>query len=442
MSNRRAAPGPAPYIALAATARRLWALRAELLRIGLIAAGVPLAALVLGGRLAAVLLIVTGLSLLLPARSRTWLCWRLYALHVRRWWKRTAPLGGLATPDGRVAKLRKVGLTAAGETLLLRLPVGQSVPWLARRADVLATAAGVPEVTVAPAHGNARFAEVTLVRRDPLDTAGVLAWPSRDARELSLWAPIAVGVDEHGQGVTLQLPERNVLVAGEPGAGKSAALSMLVATAALDPNVRLWLLDGKLVELAPWAPCADQIAGVKIDDAIELLRALRAEMDARYDELLQRGLRKVTPDQGGLPLHMVVCDELAFYLTVEDRKQRTTFAELLRDLVARGRAAGIIVAAATQKPAADVIPSALRDLFGFRWALGCNTPQASDTILGQGWASEGYSAARIAPSQRGVGYLLAEDGLPLRMRACYLDDATVNELANRAAALRESGSTP
>jgi S-DNA-T family DNA segregation ATPase FtsK/SpoIIIE len=49
-----------------------------------------------------------------------------------------------------------------------------------------------------------------------------------------------------------------------------------------------------------------------------------------------------------------------------DRKQRTEFAEVLRDLVARGRAAGVIVCAATQKPASDVVPSALRDLLGFR----------------------------------------------------------------------------
>jgi len=62
-------------------------------------------------------------------------------------------------------------------------------------------------------------------------------------------------------------------------------------------------------------------------------------------------------------------DELAHYLLVSDRKVRTEFAELLLDLVARGRAAGLIVLAATQKPAHDVIPTALRDLFGIRWAL-------------------------------------------------------------------------
>jgi DNA segregation ATPase FtsK/SpoIIIE-like protein len=121
---------------------------------------------------------------------------------------------------------------------------------------------------------------------------------------------------------------------------------------------------------------------------------VREEMEARYRELLARGLRKV-PREGGLPLHLVICDELAFYLTLPDKRLRQEFAELLRDLVARGRAAGVIVVAATQKPGADVVPSALRDLFGFRLALRCNTPQASDTILGQGWASAGADASQI-----------------------------------------------
>jgi DNA segregation ATPase FtsK/SpoIIIE-like protein len=263
-------------------------------------------------------------------------------------------------------------------------------------------------------------------------------WPHRQAERLSLWEAIPVGVDELGATVTVSLPERNVLLGGEPGAGKSAALSILVATAALDPTARLWLLDGKLVELSAWAPCAQRLAGPDIDEAIDLLRELRAEMEARYRELLARGLRKIGRDDG-LALHLVACDELAFYLGCEDRKKQRDFAELLRDLVARGRAAGVIVCAATQKPASDVVPSALRDLFGFRLALRCNTPQASDTILRQGWATLGHSAASIAPGQRGVGLLLAEDGTPVRLRGFHLADADVDELAGHAAALRTEG---
>jgi DNA segregation ATPase FtsK/SpoIIIE-like protein len=265
-----------------------------------------------------------------------------------------------------------------------------------------------------------------------------VAWPHRDAEALSLWEAIPVGVDELGETVTVSLPERNVLLGGEPGAGKSAALSVLVATAALDPGTCLWLFDGKRVELSVWAPCAQRLAGPDVDEAIEVLRELREEMEARYRELLARGKRKISRADG-LPLHMVACDELAFYLGSEDRKKQREFAELLRDLVARGRAAGVIVCAATQKPASDVVPSALRDLFGFRLALRCNTPQASDTILGQGWATLGHSAAMIAPGQGGVGLLLAEDGTPVRLRAFHLTDADVDELAARASALRADG---
>ena len=86
--------------------------------------------------------------------------------------------------------------------------------------------------------------------------------------------------------------------------------------------MRLWLLDGKLVELSVWAPCAQRLAGPDVDEAIALLRELRAEMEARYRELLARGQRKITREDG-LPLHLVACDELAFYLGAEDRKKQT-----------------------------------------------------------------------------------------------------------------------
>ena len=158
-------------------------------------------------------------------------------------------------------------------------------------------------------------------------------------------------------------------------------------------------------------------------------------MDCRYAELLAWGRRKVAPDDS-LGLHVVVLDELALYLASGDRKQRDRLAELLRDLVARGRAAGVIVLAATQKPSSDIIPTSVRDLFGFRWALRCATREASDTILGSGWAAEGCSAADIDARARGTGYLLHEGGIPVRMRAAYLDDAAIAAIATRAAALR------
>jgi DNA segregation ATPase FtsK/SpoIIIE, S-DNA-T family len=235
--------------------------------------------------------------------------------------------------------------------------------------------------------------------------------------------------------VTVRLVERNLLLGGEPGAGKSVAQSLLTAAAALDPEAELVLLDGKQVELAPWAACALRVVGPDVAQAVAVLDELRVEMDARYEVLLQERRRKVSPGDG-LPLRLVVIDELAFYLSIGERKEITAFATGLRDLVSRGRAAGIIVVAATQKPAHDIVPTGVRDLFAFRWALRCTTPQASDTILGSGWASLGFSAADVDAAAKGVGYLLAEGGEPTRLRSYHLDDAALSELATRAAALR------
>ncbi len=91
---------------------------------------------------------------------------------------------------------------------------------------------------------------------------------------------------------------------------------------------------------------------------------------------------------------------------------------------------------ATQKPSHDIIPTSLRDLFGFRWALRCSTPQASDTVLGQGWASQEFSAATIDSGARGVGFLLHEGGVPVRLRSYCLSDDDLATLAQRAEHLR------
>jgi len=411
----------------------LWRWRLELgLVVVLIGMQLVLSQLVAAG-VAWVAVVLLVAAVVAVPRSRRWLWRALWAARIRRaWWR--------AWTDCELPRVRAGRVTSipAGDLVRVRASRGSSLEFVERRAEELAVCLQAREVRVARDPDNAATGTVTLVRRDPLAGLVSVPWPNRDADGLSLWEPIPVGLDELGETVTVSLPERNVLMGGEPGAGKSAALSVLVATAALDPSVRLWLLDGKLVELSVWAPCAQRLAGPDVDEASGLLRELREEMECRYRELLARGKRKVTREDG-LPLHLVACDELAFYLGVEDRKKQKEFAELLRDLVARGRAAGVIVCAATQKPASDVVPSALRDLFGFRLALRCNTPQASDTILGQGWASEGHSAAAIAPGQRGVGLLLAEDGRPVRMRGFHLTDEDVDALAGRASALRTDG---
>jgi hypothetical protein len=404
-----------------------WGFRLELALLALL--GGVFAALLSAGLpaiTAAAVTAVVASALLLVGGVRGWLVRVLHAASVRRRWRHAWTHCGLTAVHAE-----RVEQVPAGDRLSVRVSRGSSCDAIAERSEELAACLGLRELRIERDPANASQGTVTLVRRDPLAELGGMAWPQLDAERLSLWEPIPVGLDEHGRTVTVSLVERNLLVGGEPGAGKSAALSMLIASAALDPDARLWLLDGKRVELAAWSARAEQLVGPDVEEAIGLLEDVQSVMEDRYRELLAGGLRKIDRS-AGMPLHVVVCDELAFYLTVEDRQQRTRFVELLRDLVARGRAAGVIVLAATQKPSADVVPSSLRDLFGFRLALRCTTPQASDTILGQGWASQGYNAATIPPADRGVGFLLAEDGLPVKLRTFYLTDADVDELAARA----------
>jgi DNA segregation ATPase FtsK/SpoIIIE, S-DNA-T family len=253
---------------------------------------------------------------------------------------------------------------------------------------------------------------------------------------LSIWKPIHLGSDETSQQVNVCLAERNMLIGGEPGGGKSVALQLIVAHGALSADCKLILIDGKRVELGLWADCAERFVGPSIDDAIQVMHGLQQIIDERTDLLLQMKLRKVTAELGW-PVYLVPIDEVAYFsATIGTSVQQKEFNASNRDVVARGRAPGIIAVEATQRPSADIIPTSLRDLFGYRWAFRCSTEASSDTILGRGWAQNGYSATEIDPQARGVSWLRAEDGIPRRVKAAYLTDDEIIHMAARATQAR------
>jgi hypothetical protein len=435
-------PVVAPYVEtrpadwlLLAILRPAWAYRLELSLIVLLAVVYVWLGDQLGRDQADRLIVAAAFVLAVAPWTREPLARSLARSHLRRRWALACRHAELASRNDRVPWVMRCGLTRAGEQLRVRLAAGSQVPDLENASERLAAFLGVREVRVTRDPANARYARVVVLRRDPLADPKPIPWPLLNAGRCSLWQAIPVGEDEDGQPVTVTLPERNLLAGGEPGAGKSTVVQLLIAAAALDPSVVLTLFDPKLVELAVWQGCAHSLVGPNVQQAIEVLKALIGELDDRYLTLLANRARKVAPGDG-LPLHLVVVEELAFYTNGPDRKAASAFAVLLRDFVARGRAAGMVTVATTQKPSADVVPTFLRDLFGFRWALRCSTPEASDTILGRGWASQGHSAASIDPTARGVGLLLQEGGVPVRLRSCYLDDLDLADLARRAESLR------
>lgn len=92
----------------------------------------------------------------------------------------------------------------------------------------------------------------------------------------SIWKPIHLGSDELDRRVEVTLAERNMLIGGEPGGGKSVALQLIVAHGALSPDCKLILIDGKRVELGLRRDCAERFIGPSIDDAIDTMHWLRA----------------------------------------------------------------------------------------------------------------------------------------------------------------------
>jgi S-DNA-T family DNA segregation ATPase FtsK/SpoIIIE len=258
---------------------------------------------------------------------------------------------------------------------------------------------------------------------------------------LSMFDPIYVGNDEFGQPVLIRLIYKNLLAAGEPGGGKSGLLNTLAAHSALSSDSRNVLFDAKQVELGMWDHIADEFVGPDIHHAIITMLRLQKVMDNRYAWLRAHRRRKIEPADG-INVITSIFDEIAVYATVLGTEQeQRQFVALLRDLVARGRAAAMPVIAATQRPSVDIIPKSLRDLFGYRAAFRCTSNGSSDIILGDGWSAAGITATAISPANPGEAFLIAEGGTPQRIKAAYLSDADIIALADHATQARRTHPT-
>ncbi|MEU7875152.1 FtsK/SpoIIIE domain-containing protein [Dactylosporangium sp. NPDC049140] len=255
-------------------------------------------------------------------------------------------------------------------------------------------------------------------------------------RDLSIFDPIDLGINEFGARKRVLFIYRNMLIGGEPGGGKSSLLNLVVAYAALCLDCTLVLLDGKQVELGQWSDCAAAFVGPDIDGALAALQRLQIAMDNRYRFLRWRLRRKVKQGDSFKPILLGI-DEIAYYsATVLDKTKREMFSALLRDLVARGRAVGIIVVAATQRPSSDIIPTSLRDLFAWRACFRTTNDSSSDIVLGHGWTSRGWTANSISPENQGCCLLIAEGGAPELVKVAWLDDGACAAIAAYAAELR------
>jgi len=205
-------------------------------------------------------------------------------------------------------------------------------------------------------------------------------------RDLAL--PVGVG----GNGSPVALPLRNlgnVLVGGLPGGGKSELLASMMAGLlrqdASGRTVQVAAVDTKLVSfgLLPNLAALYAPPALTLEDAHGLVSSLAGEVQRRF-ELLHaarvRSLEELEHTTGErLPYLVAFVDELADLSTDPDKARRDRFLALAQEIGRKGRAAGVSLVMATQRPSSDVIPSSLRNLAGA--AVAFRLARADDSRL-------------------------------------------------------------
>ncbi|MBF8191643.1 hypothetical protein ITP53_39315 [Nonomuraea sp. K274] len=326
-----------------------------------------------------------------------------------------------------------------GWSTVLQLPPGQRARHaLGKEAD-FASALGVGESQVVfellPEHAG-RLA-VFVAKSDPF--LKVYASPLLGRTEpLDFWRGVPAGVNGRGQAERLRLVDASLLVAGEPRAGKSAAVNGIIGTAALAVTPRIHLFDGKGAgDHRPWRKVAHTAVKRNAPALLAHLQKMQAQMEAVFDMLDDAGgSTKLTPElcrRFGVDVELTVVDETRYYVT---SPQGEEIVAAMVDIASRGPAAGVLLVLATQRMTTDAIPGPLKGVCSLRWAMRCPDTTASNAVLGQGAAGAGYNASDIPRSHRGVGILDADGSDPVKIRSYFLDDAGT-DLADVAAVAYE-----
>jgi DNA segregation ATPase FtsK/SpoIIIE-like protein len=124
------------------------------------------------------------------------------------------------------------------------------------------------------------------------------------------------------------------------------------------------------------------------------------------------------------PIVVVVIDECQAYLDARSHPTKDAKAigaeidSLVRDLVKRGRSAGIVVVLSTQRPTADSIPTSTRDNCALRVCFSVRTREAATSVLGE-FSTEAVISPIGAPTGVGVSSV---DGSQIRFRSPFVPD--------------------
>jgi S-DNA-T family DNA segregation ATPase FtsK/SpoIIIE len=331
------------------------------------------------------------------------------------------------------------------------LPFGVTVADVLDRREALASGLRRPVGCVWPEPAAEAHAGrlVLWVGDQDMNKAAPVPWPLAKAGTVDLFAPIPVGTDPRGRIVKVTLMETNVLIGSLPGGGKTATARVYELAAALDVTAELWVFNLKNNnDHAPAAKVAHRYAaGIDdptIEQALRALRDLKAEIARRSGAMKKLPLDlcpdgKVTRElanRKSLGLHplVMILDECQNLFTHPLFKAEA--GELAEYVIKLGRALGIVLILATQRPDAKSLPTGVTANVGVRFCLRVMGQMENDMILGTSMYQNGVRATIFRRSDKGIGYLVGEADDPQIVRSAYLDIPTADRIAERARAAR------
>ncbi|MGW8846844.1 FtsK/SpoIIIE domain-containing protein [Streptomyces xiamenensis] len=282
-----------------------------------------------------------------------------------------------------------------------------------------------------------------------LSKSGEVKWPLSNGGRYDIFRGIPFGIDPRGRPQSVPVIQHNVLIGSLPGQGKTSAVRVLACGAALDPTVELWIHELKGTgDLDALEPCAHRFVSGLDDDSIKCaadsLHALRREVERRV-KALKRLPRDVCPDkritraiadQRSLkmwPLSGIFDECQNLFLHPTYGKQAGEDAEFIIKL---GRALGVILVLATQRPDKDSLPTGVSGNVSIRF---CLKVAENDMVLGTSMYKNGVRATTFRPEiDAGTGYLVGATTLPSVVRTAYLNDPATARTSTKASALRKA----
>ena len=232
-----------------------------------------------------------------------------------------------------------------------------------------------------------------------------------------------LGLDDAGQPVIVDIAKMpHMLIAGATGSGKSVALNTILCSmlyCAMPTTAQFVMIDPKQVELSAYSGLPHLAAPIitSAGEAVGTLASINAAMDQRYKVMARK--RTKSSDEAGYPRMVVVIDQLADLMLTSKKAVEQSIIRIAQ----LGRAAGIHLIVATQKPVVSVVTGLIQGNIPCKLALQTASTGDSVRILGHKGAESLLG--------RGDALLKLPDRVPeLRLQCAYTSDQDIAAIVN------------